>query len=63
MDEDYQVLAEQAVRLATRIGDFDQQIAQQDATIQTIERRLVVAGRPRRHLSLFQHASTVAAFI
>jgi hypothetical protein len=52
MDAEHPVMAAQAARSAMGRGDLDEQIAQQDATIHVIERRLVVASAPRSRLSL-----------
>ena len=44
MYEDQVMPAAHKAQIATRVGDLDQQIAQQDATIQTLERRLAAVS-------------------
>ena len=52
LDKQGRMAGEQAAWVAPATRDFDQQIAQQDATIHAIEQRLVVASEPRPRFTL-----------
>ena len=51
MNEDQAWSATQEARIGTRSSDLADRIAEQDLTIQTIERRLTVAAMPQERFS------------